>query len=355
MKIIRKLLLTAVVLSAIFVSCRGNKARSIEIEEPVRIGIAWRADTTSEFYTNTVRALREAGAEPVLLSQVRMSDFGYSSPENSLDSAYFDENGILLEKYADMLKRDPRQGCLRTIDYSHTNVSTSTEGVDAVVFTGGEDIAPTLLRKPEPWHGIEAEKDYNATRDVSDYLTMSYCLDQDIPVMGMCRGMQMLVVVSGGTIIQDLPTYFAQEKKKYNYEHRNNVEAGQYRDYAPHNVDVTDHESWLYKSVGSDVAYRVPSWHHQAAGSVDSTALRVTGTTTVDGIATIEAVERRDKRFAVGLQYHPEAALVKHLDKAANASQFMSHDEALAYFKILVEQARKHQKAKQQQSVAASK
>ncbi len=340
----KKVLLMLAVAATLFTSCFNKK--STPAEEPVRIGIAWRADTESEFYTNVVCALREAGAEPVLLPQVRMEGWNYV--DSILAPEYIDENDVLLQQYADMVKAG----------YDNSNVSTSVEGVCAVVFTGGEDIAPTLLRNPEPWHGIEAEKDYNATRDVSDYLTMSYCLDHDIPVMGMCRGMQMLVVVSGGTIIQDLPTYFAQQGKSYNYEHRNQVEPGVYRDYAPHDVYVLDTTSWLYKTVESSntnaltqshnhtIIHGAPSWHHQAAGSVEGTPLRVTGMLTTDGIDIIEAVQRTDKTFAVALQYHPEAAVVKRLDHDENAADFMTYDEAVAYFKTLVEQARQYQQAK---------
>ena len=236
----------------------------------------------------------------------------------------------LLQQYADMIK----------LGLLASNADDAVKDVKAVVFTGGEDIEPTLLSMPEPWHGIEAEKDYNATRDISDYLTMAYCLDRDIPMLGMCRGMQMLVVVSGGTIIQDIPTYFELLGKPYHNEHRNMVEPGQYRDYAAHDVDVLDHSSWLYRITGSDVIHGVPSWHHQCVGSVEGTPLRVAGRTMTEGVSIIEAVERTDKTFAIGLQYHPEAAIVKRLDGAANASQFMSYNEALVYFKALVEQAK---------------
>lgn len=346
----KKILLMLAVAATLFTSCFNKK--STPAEEPVRIGIAWRADTESEFYTNVVCALREAGAEPVLLPQVRMEGWNYV--DSTLAPEYIDENDVLLQQYADMVKAGYDNSNVST---SVENVSTSVEGVCAVVFTGGEDIAPTLLRNPEPWHGIEAEKDYNATRDVSDYLTMSYCLANDIPVMGMCRGMQMLVVVSGGTIIQDLPTYFAQQGKNYNYEHRNQVEPGVYRDYAPHDVYVLDTTSWLYKTVESSntnaltqsrnhtIIHGAPSWHHQAAGSVEGTPLRVTGMLTTDGIDIIEAVQRTDKTFAVALQYHPEAAVVKRLDHDENAADFMTYDEAVAYFKTLVEQARQYQQS----------
>lgn len=312
------------------VACsKDSDSGNSQNDQPVKIGIAWRADVTSEFYTNVVRALKEAGAEPVLLPQVIFDDFILDS--ETLMSMYFDENNILLQQYADMVIKDMLE----------SNAGGAVKDVKAVVFTGGEDIAPTLLSIPETWHGIEAEKDYNATRDVSDYLTMAYCLDHDIPVLGMCRGMQMLVVVSGGTIIQDLPAYFEQLGKPYHNEHRNTAAPGQYRDYAAHDVDVLDHSSWLYRITGSDVIHGVPSWHHQAAGSVEGTPLRVTGRTMTEGVSIIEAVERTDKTFAIGLQYHPEAALVKWLDGTANASQFMSYNEALTYFKALVEQAKR--------------
>ena len=97
----------------------------------------------------------------------------------------------------------------------------------------------SLFYAPEKWHGIPAEIDYNAERDVSDYLTMSYCLDNDIPVMGLCRGMQMLPVISGAEMIQDLPAYFAESGIKYDYQHRNEKKsADSYRDYAHHDVTV---------------------------------------------------------------------------------------------------------------------
>lgn len=67
----------------------------------------------------------------------------------------------------------------------------------------------------------QEERDYNAERDISDYLTMAYCLDNDIPVMGFCRGMQMLSVVSGAEVIQDVPAYFAELGLEYNDEHNN--------------------------------------------------------------------------------------------------------------------------------------
>ena len=308
-------------------------------EKEVRIGIAWRADTLSEFYTNVVRAVKEVGGTPVLLAQVVPN--GYQLADDALAPSYTDEQGVLLQQYADEVK---------TLAANGSNVAEAVADVQAVIFTGGEDISPTLLRQPEPWHGIEAEKDYNATRDVSDYLTLSYCLERDLPVLGLCRGMQMLSVVSGATIIQDIPTYFASQGISYDYLHRNQTEPGQYRDFAPHDVEVTTHESLLYQITATDLITGAPSWHHQCVGSVSGTPLRVSGQTTTQGLPIIEVVERTDKTFCLGLQFHPEAAIMKHLNAASsapedsaatstNASLFMTYDEAMLYFQALLNQA----------------
>nr|MCR5088134.1 gamma-glutamyl-gamma-aminobutyrate hydrolase family protein [Oscillospiraceae bacterium] len=96
--------------------------------------------------------------------------------------------------------------------------------------------------------------------------------------------------------------------------------------------------SWLYEIVGTEMLDGCPSWHHQAVKNVDNTRLAVTGTTDTNGVEMIEAVERTDKTFALGLQFHPEAALVKNLDNAANLGDFMDYDTALNIFEWIVDE-----------------
>jgi putative glutamine amidotransferase len=215
--------------------------------------------------------------------------------------------------------------------------------VDGVVFTGGEDISPTLLAEPQDWHHIEAEIDYNAARDVSDFLTMAYCLDHGIPLIGFCRGAQLLGVVSGATIIQDIPTWFAAQGLPYHYEHRREKAEGEtYRDYTPHNVTLTD-GSLLARYFGTTTLTGCPSWHHQALLSTEGTPLRITATTAVSGIDMIEGIERTDKECAIGIQFHPEAAIVKHIGMGqnnANASLFMTYDAAMPIFRAFIGECR---------------
>jgi len=290
------------------------------------VGIAWRADTDSEFFTNICRAVEEAGGAWVMLDQVCSSDLAY------------DESGKLTEGVTALGSLDEAAAkAVRLNTWRGSNAAEAVGDVSIVLFTGGEDISSTLFYEPEPWHGIVAEIDYNAERDVSDYLTMSYCLDNDIPLMGFCRGMQMLSVISGAEMMQDVPAFFAELGVEYGYEHRNQkATPDSYRDYAPHTVQVAE-DSLLYGIVGMTELTGCPSWHHQAVKNVDGTRLRVVGTTDTNGVQMIEAVERTDKTFAVGLQFHPEAALVKNLDEVENRGDYMDYDTALSVFRYIVE------------------
>ena len=299
-----------------------------EASQKTVVGIAWRADTDSEFFTNVCRAVEAAGGEWVMLDQVFSADLSYDAEGRLTEGKT--EIGMLDEVSAKYVKCNT---------WRDSNAPEAVMGVSIVLFTGGEDISPTLYYTPEEWHGIEAEIDYNAERDVSDYLTMAYCLDCDIPLMGFCRGAQMLGVISGGEVIQDIPTWFENQDMAYDYTHRNQKATPEsYRDYAPHTVQVAK-GSRLYDIVGADTLAGCPSWHHQAVKNVDNTRLTVTGYTETNGVPMIEALERTDKTFAVGLQFHPEAALVKNLDGAANKDDYMDYKTALSIFQYIVDEA----------------
>ena len=315
----------------IYIWCSGDNAPSDSSRKEVRIAIAWRADADNEFCTNIVEAFREAGVTVTVLPQVKAGYLDYSGDAVAATCLDADGIGYLSEASGALV---------RSRGYDGSNAAEVLSGVDGVIFTGGEDIAPTLLASPQDWHRIEAEIDYNAARDVSDFLTMTYCLDYDIPLIGFCRGAQMLGVVSGATIIQDIPTWFAQQGLSYNYEHRREKAEGEtYRDYTPHDVTLTK-GSLLARFFGTTTLTGCPSWHHQALLSTKGTPLRVTATTTVSGIDMVEGIEHTDKRCAVGVQFHPEAAIVKHVGKAmnnANAREFMTYEAAIPLFRAFIE------------------
>lgn len=315
----------AVAFCALFTACA--KQTMLSQSAPL-IGIAWCPDTDSEFFTNVCRSIEAAGGAWVMLDQVKSPYLSYDANGKLSDGV--DETGVLglaAAKY------------VRDNTWHESNAAEAVGNIRLVIFAGGSDVSPSLYYTPEEWHGIEAERDYCAERDVSDYLTMAYCLDNDIPIIGFCRGMQMLSVISGTEVIQDIQTWLEEDSIEYHYEHRNEINSSDsYRDYASHSIQVIK-GSLLYEMVQTEELSGCPSWHHQAVKSVENTPLSVSGYADTNGVYIIEAIERTDKAFAVGLQFHPEAAIVKHLDQAANRNDFMDYDTAISIFKRLVEEA----------------
>ena len=312
--------------------CCASQAEIVQFPEKPVIGIAWRADTDSEFFTNVCTAIEAAGGNWVMLDQVRSPDLAYTE-EGKLTEGV-SETGALDEVAAKYV---------RCNSWDESNAAEAVGNVSAVIFTGGEDVSPALYYTPEEWHGIEEERDYNAERDISDYLTMDYCLDHEIPVMGFCRGMQMLCVLSGAEVVQDIPTWFEEMGLEYDYTQRNQKATPEsYRDYAAHDVYLAE-GSIAREIFGMDVLSGCPSWHHQAVRNVDGTRMDVTGYTEEDGVKIIEIVERRDRTFAIGFQFHPEAAVVKHLNNAENKEDFMDYDTALSPFIWLLQEVSQQQ------------
>ncbi len=291
-------------------------ADAAEMTKKPLVGVAW-SDSLSDTYFAVCQAIEAAGGTPVILDQVLSAEIGYDA--GGMPGGLKDENGALTSEVA----RRVRSG-----GWQASNAQQVMAGMKAVVFPGGADISPALYAVPQP---VMTAEGFSAERDVSDYLLMTYCLDHDIPVLAICRGMQMLSVVSGAEMIQDLAMYMEAMGKSYGFEHRKEPDAsGARRDFAFHHVTVTEEDSILHRLTGTDTVLNVPSWHHQAVKSVDGTSLVVTGRSAAGGAEEIiEAVERPDKTFVLGLQYHPEMAVVRQLDEVS-----------LVYFAAIVEMAR---------------
>ena len=295
-------------------------------DDQIVIGIAWREGLTGSSYVGTYNAIEAIGAKPVLLGQVRSTDLSYT--DGKIDATHLDENEILLLDDANNIK---------LYTHSHSNAADVMQDIDAVVFTGGEDISPTLFATPEPWHGIEAEKDFNTTRDVSDYLLLSYCIDNDIPTLCICRGAQMLGVVAGAPLIQDIPTYYAGLGIDYNYIHRyNKSNPDAAKEYISHPSVVTRKNSLFYDIIKTDTLHGCPSWHHQAIGDLSNTSAVVTATTISQGVEIVEALEIPDKVFIVGVQFHPEYVMAKE----DSEGKYMDKATTLRFFEALARAAK---------------
>ena len=292
----------------------------------VMVGVAWRPNAESLSYKSTCRALEAAGINYVLLPQAHSADLAYGEGDKLAEGVA--DTGALAPEAAKLV---------RCNTWQESDAEEILQDVNAVVFPGGEDISPSLYYDPQEWHGVEAERDYSAERDVSDFVLMSYCLEHDIPLMTICRGTQMLSVVSGAEIVQDIPTWFASQGKSYENEHKQAADAEGHRDFAPNDVTV-EKGSILYGIVQDDVLEGCPCWHHQMIANVDDTRLVVTAHAQTEGVDVIEAVERTDKTYAIGLQFHPEISIQKKLDGEANAGEYLDYETALALFKRLQEE-----------------
>ena len=296
-----------------------------EESKPV-IGITWSYTGQEEEYVEYYDCVIEAaGGVPVHLPQITSSVVTYDD-NGKIVADELADSGMLLAEYADGIK---------ACDYSLTNLADAMDGIDGVFFVGGEDISPTLYAQPQT--ETNNGEEINATRDVSDYLLMAYCIDNDIPLFAACRGEQMLGIVSGCQFAQDIPNYFALMGADYDDTHRMPPDA-ENRTYARHSVDVVD-GTIAADIIGADRLDDVSSWHHQAVVDVKGTNLVVSATTTVNGVTTIEGLERKDKTFIVGMQFHPENDVYMALTAGDTTACPCDYDVCLKFFTALVDAA----------------
>lgn len=169
--------------------------------------------------------------------------------------------------------------------------------IDALIVTGGAgDLDPTLYgHDPHPETGPVQEE-----RDAYELALVRGALEREMPILGICRGMQVLNVAYGGTIEQHLPDVLGHE------EHRHTPGT-----FADHEVRL-EPDSLAARAAGS-VTTPVKSHHHQGIKEVGS-GLAVTGWATEDD--AVEALEDPSCSFVLGVLWHPEEDEKSQLIKA---------------------------------------
>lgn len=169
------------------------------------------------------------------------------------------------------------------------SVDALLDVVDGVMLTGGNDLeAASYGADPHP----EAETP-DPERDAFEAALVRTAIARDIPFLGICRGIQVLNVAFGGTLTQHLP------ESHGTHDHRRTVGTFEGND---HLVDLLE-GSQAARAAG-ETTHRVPSHHHQAVDGVGD-GLVVTGRSVGDDVP--EALEMPGRRFALGVQWHPEA------------------------------------------------
>ncbi len=161
--------------------------------------------------------------------------------------------------------------------------------IDGLLLSGGVDVFPGFYGEGENIHPATEAAD--EARDAHEIDLVHQALARDLPIFAICRGMQMLNVALGGTLIQDLPTQIVAE-----WSHRQKAVSSE----KTHRVRV-EPGSRLADIFGAD-SLPINSHHHQAVRDV---APGLTVAALADD-RVIEALEKPDARFVVGVQWHPE-------------------------------------------------
>jgi len=158
-------------------------------------------------------------------------------------------------------------------------------GLQGLLLSGGTDLNPARYGET-PHPGNEAPDD---ARDEMETALLAEALAADLPVLAICRGMQLFNVAHGGTLIQHLDntaTHVVRDNDPALPVHQILVEPGT-----------------RLAAILGEGGHAVNSRHHQAVDRVGA-GLRVTARSTPDGV--VEALERGDRRFALAVQWHPE-------------------------------------------------
>lgn len=158
--------------------------------------------------------------------------------------------------------------------------------VDALILAGGRDIDPAAYGAQRD----RATDDPHTVRDAFEIALARRAMERDIPLLGICRGMQLMNVARGGTLVQDLPAHLG---------HRRTLGTFQGND---HPVRLADGS--LAARVAGETHHATLSHHHQGIERI-GTGLRVSGWSEDDELP--EAIEDPQLRFALGVQWHPEA------------------------------------------------
>jgi putative glutamine amidotransferase len=165
------------------------------------------------------------------------------------------------------------------------NRPPSLYGSEGLLLTGGPDVDPGLYGETRR---AETEQP-DGERDALEASLLEEALAQDLPILAICRGLQILNVSQGGTLIQHL-----------NPPHRH-----QRADASPELPvhPVTIEPDTLLSTIAGTDTWQVNSRHHQAVGTIAGN-LRVSAFDPED--QTVEALEHPDRRFVLAVQWHPE-------------------------------------------------
>lgn len=168
------------------------------------------------------------------------------------------------------------------------SVADLVAGIDGLVLQGGSDVAPASYGQSP----LRSEWSGDAPRDAYEIALIQACLASDTPILGICRGLQIINVALGGTLLQDIATQVPQAQTHRDWHRYDELRHGVRLERGPVRALFGDASEGVINSV-----------HHQAVSDLGS-ALTVDARSE-DG--TIEALHLRDRgAYCLGVQWHPE-------------------------------------------------
>lgn len=163
------------------------------------------------------------------------------------------------------------------------------ELMGALLLPGGEDVNPLIYNEKKSPYTESIDYD----RDTIDFKLLDVAQKKGVPVLGICRGMQMINIYFGGSLFQDI-------KKEFSTLVEHNNQDTHSRDYQAHSIRM-DSSSKLYSMLKVDNS-RVNGLHHQGIHELGRGLVATAWAD--DGL--IEAIEKPDHPFFIGVQWHPE-------------------------------------------------
>jgi putative glutamine amidotransferase len=171
--------------------------------------------------------------------------------------------------------------------YTIKNTDSILALADGIILTGGEDINPLQYKDTI---NLAVCGDINYQRDTLERKLFDFAFKNKLPLVGVCRGMQMMNVASGGSLYGDIPTEIGTT-----VIHRNNGEV-------MHEIAIVDTCSLIFP-LGTDT-FMVNSWHHQGL-KIMPNHLRVIARS-FDGLPEAVVMDKSEHPFMIAVQFHPE-------------------------------------------------